>query len=225
MAGEERSMIDKIILTASGGPFRNLDADSFETITREQALKHPNWVMGQKITIDSATLMNKGFEVIEARWLFDLSPEKIDVVIHPQSIIHSLVQFGDASIKAQLGTPDMRVPILYALFHPDRRHADLPKLDLLTAGNLSFFKPDTERFPCLRLAYDAMRIGGTAPAILNAANEIAVQRFLENKARFLQIPQTIELVLQSMSIVDFPTIKDIDMADKEARHLAEAMLQ
>lgn len=225
MAGEERSMIDKIILTASGGPFREFEKDAFPTITREQALKHPNWVMGQKITIDSATLMNKGFEVIEARWLFDLAPEQIDVVIHPQSIIHSLVQFGDASIKAQLGTPDMRVPIIYALFHPERRHADLPKLDLLTAGNLSFFKPDTERFPCLQLAYDAMKTGGTAPAILNAANEIAVQYFLENKAKFLQIPQTIEQVLNTMSIIDDPNIDDINEADKEARDRAKVFLQ
>jgi 1-deoxy-D-xylulose-5-phosphate reductoisomerase len=225
MAGEERSMIDKIILTASGGPFREFEKDAFPSITREQALKHPNWVMGQKITIDSATLMNKGFEVIEARWLFDLAPEQIEVVIHPQSIIHSLVQFGDASIKAQLGTPDMRVPIIYALFHPERRHADLPKLDLLTAGNLSFFKPDTELFPCLQLAYDAMKTGGTAPAILNAANEIAVQYFLENKARFLQIPQTIEKVLQKMSIIDNPDIHQIDDADREARQLAAEYLQ
>jgi len=225
MAGEERSMIDKIILTASGGPFREFEKDAFSSITREQALKHPNWVMGQKITIDSATLMNKGFEVIEARWLFDLSPEQIEVVIHPQSIIHSLVQFGDASIKAQLGTPDMRVPIIYALFHPERRHADLPKLDLLTAGNLSFFKPDTERFPCLQLAYDAMKTGGTAPAILNAANEIAVQYFLENKARFLQIPQIIEKVLGQMPIIDNPDIHQIDEADHEARNLAKAFLQ
>lgn len=225
MAGEERSMIDKIILTASGGPFREFEIDAFSSITREQALKHPNWVMGQKITIDSATLMNKGFEVIEARWLFDLTPEQIEVVIHPQSIIHSLVQFGDASIKAQLGTPDMRVPIIYALFHPERRHADLPKLDLLTAGNLSFFKPDTERFPCLQLAYDAMKTGGTAPAILNAANEIAVQYFLENKARFLQIPQIIEKVLGQMPIIENPDIHHIDEADKEARNLAKASLQ
>ncbi len=225
MAGEERSMIDKIILTASGGPFREFEKDAFSSITREQALKHPNWVMGQKITIDSATLMNKGFEVIEARWLFDLSPEQIEVVLHPQSIIHSLVQFGDASIKAQLGTPDMRVPIIYALFHPERRHADLPKLDLLTAGNLSFFKPDTERFPCLQLAYDAMKTGGTAPAILNAANEIAVQYFLENKARFLQIPQIIEKVLGQMPIIDNPDIHHIDEADHEARNLAKAFLQ
>lgn len=225
MAGEERSMIDKIILTASGGPFREFEKDAFSSITREQALKHPNWVMGQKITIDSATLMNKGFEVIEARWLFDLTPEQIEVVIHPQSIIHSLVQFGDASIKAQLGTPDMRVPIIYALFHPERRHADLPKLDLLTAGNLSFFKPDTERFPCLQLAYDAMKTGGTAPAILNAANEIAVQYFLENKARFLQIPQIIEKVLGQMPIIDNPDIHQIDEADHEARNLAKAFLQ
>lgn len=225
MAGEERSMIDKIILTASGGPFREFEKDAFSSITREQALKHPNWVMGQKITIDSATLMNKGFEVIEARWLFDLTPEQIEVVIHPQSIIHSLVQFGDASIKAQLGTPDMRVPIIYALFHPERRHADLPKLDLLTAGNLSFFKPDTERFPCLQLAYDAMKTGGTAPAILNAANEIAVQYFLENKARFLQIPQIIEKVLGQMPIIENPDIHHIDEADKEARNLAKAFLQ
>lgn len=225
MAGEERSMIDKIILTASGGPFREFEKDAFSSITREQALKHPNWVMGQKITIDSATLMNKGFEVIEARWLFDLTPEQIEVVIHPQSIIHSLVQFGDASIKAQLGTPDMRVPIIYALFHPERRHADLPKLDLLTAGNLSFFKPDTERFPCLQLAYDAMKTGGTAPAILNAANEIAVQYFLENKARFLQIPQIIEKVLGQMPIIDNPDIHHIDEADHEARNLAKKFLQ
>jgi len=225
MAGEERSMIDKIILTASGGPFREFEKDAFSSITREQALKHPNWVMGQKITIDSATLMNKGFEVIEARWLFDLSPEQIEVVIHPQSIIHSLVQFGDASIKAQLGTPDMRVPIIYALFHPERRHADLPKLDLLTAGNLSFFKPDTERFPCLQLAYDAMKTGGTAPAILNAANEIAVQYFLENKARFLQIPQIIEKVLGQMPIINNPDIHQIDEADREARNLAKNFLQ
>ena len=225
MAGEERSMIDKIILTASGGPFREFEKDAFSSITREQALKHPNWVMGQKITIDSATLMNKGFEVIEARWLFDLSPEQIEVVIHPQSIIHSLVQFGDASIKAQLGTPDMRVPIIYALFHPERRHADLPKLDLLTAGNLSFFKPDTERFPCLQLAYDAMKTGGTAPAILNAANEIAVQYFLENKASFLQIPQIIEKVLGQMPIINNPDIHHIDEADHEARNLAKAFLQ
>ncbi|MFZ9976649.1 MAG: 1-deoxy-D-xylulose-5-phosphate reductoisomerase [Candidatus Kapaibacteriota bacterium] len=225
MAGEERSMIDKIILTASGGPFREFEKDAFATITREQALKHPNWVMGQKITIDSATLMNKGFEVIEARWLFDLMPEQIEVVIHPQSIIHSLVQFGDASIKAQLGTPDMRVPIIYALFHPERRHADLPTLDLLTAGNLSFFKPDTERFPCLQLAYDAMKTGGTAPAILNAANEIAVQYFLENKAGFLQIPQTIEHVLSTMTIIQEPDIHQIDHADHEARILARQCLQ
>lgn len=225
MAGEERSMIDKIILTASGGPFREFEKNAFPLITREQALKHPNWVMGQKITIDSATLMNKGFEVIEARWLFDLKPEQIEVVIHPQSIIHSLVQFGDASIKAQLGTPDMRVPIIYALFYPERRHADLPKLDLLTAGNLSFFKPDTERFPCLQLAYDAMKTGGTAPAILNAANEIAVQYFLENKASFLQIPQIIEKVLRQMSIIDNPDIHQIDEADREARNLAKKFLQ
>ncbi len=225
MAGEERSMIDKIILTASGGPFREFEKDAFSSITREQALKHPNWVMGQKITIDSATLMNKGFEVIEARWLFDLTPEQIEVVIHPQSIIHSLVQFGDASIKAQLGTPDMRVPIIYALFHPERRHADLPKLDLLTAGNLSFFKPDTERFPCLQLAYDAMKTGGTAPAILNAANEIAVHYFLENKASFLQIPQIIEKVLGQMPIIDNPDIHQIDEADNEARNLAKKFLQ
>ena len=225
MAGEERSMIDKIILTASGGPFREFEKNAFSSITREQALKHPNWVMGQKITIDSATLMNKGFEVIEARWLFDLTPEQIEVVIHPQSIIHSLVQFGDASIKAQLGTPDMRVPIIYALFYPERRHADLPTLDLLTAGNLSFFKPDTERFPCLQLAYDAMKAGGTAPAILNAANEIAVQYFLENKASFMQIPQIIEKVLGQISIIDNPEMHQIDEADREARILAKKFLQ
>jgi 1-deoxy-D-xylulose-5-phosphate reductoisomerase len=194
-------------------------------VTREQALKHPNWDMGAKITIDSASLMNKGLEVIEAKWLFGLKTEQIDVVVHPQSIVHSLVQFEDGSIKAQLGTPDMRVPIIYALFYPERRHADLPTLDLLTAGNLSFFKPDTERFPCLQLAYDAMKAGGTAPAILNAANEIAVQYFLENKASFIQIPQIIEKVLGQISIIDNPEMHQIDEADREARILAKKFLQ
>jgi 1-deoxy-D-xylulose-5-phosphate reductoisomerase len=187
--------VSRIILTASGGPLLNTPKDAFASITVEQALNHPNWKMGNKITIDSATLMNKGLEVIEAHWLFGIPTERIDVVIHPQSIIHSMVEFVDSSIKAQLGVPDMKLPIQYALTYPERcpmreSRVDFPKLQLMT-----FFAPDLNKFRCLQLAYDAMALGGTAPAVMNAANEIAVQAFLEKKISFDRIPELIEQAL------------------------------
>ena len=209
LSGETQHSIEKLILTASGGPFRTLPHDEFSTITVEKALKHPNWVMGSKITIDSSTLMNKGFEVIEAHYLFDISIEHIEVIIHPQSIIHSMIQFIDGSIKAQLGTPDMRIPIMYALFYPEHKPADLPRLDLISMGDLSFQKPDIHKFPCLALAYQALSIGGIAPATINAAN---------------QIPQSIEYTLHKMPIIHQPSINDISHADTEARRIAAEFL-
>jgi 1-deoxy-D-xylulose-5-phosphate reductoisomerase len=224
LSGETPNSIEKLILTASGGPFRTLPHDEFSTITVEKALKHPNWVMGSKITIDSSTLMNKGFEVIEAHYLFDISIEHIEVIIHPQSIIHSMIQFTDGSIKAQLGTPDMRIPIMYALFYPEHKPADLPRLDLISMGDLSFQKPDIHKFPCLALAYQALSIGGIAPATINAANEIAVQAFLKKHISFNQIPQSIEYTLHKMPIIHQPSINDISHADTEARRIAAEFL-
>ena len=224
LSGETQNSIEKLILTASGGPFRTLPHDEFSTITVEKALKHPNWVMGSKITIDSSTLMNKGFEVIEAHYLFDISIEHIEVIIHPQSIIHSMIQFIDGSIKAQLGTPDMRIPIMYALFYPEHKPADLPRLDLISMGDLSFQKPDIHKFPCLALAYQALSIGGIAPATINAANEIAVQAFLKKHISFNQIPQSIEYTLHKMPIIHQPSISDISHADTEARKIAAEFL-
>ena len=224
LSGETQNSIEKLILTASGGPFRTLPHDEFSTITVEKALKHPNWVMGSKITIDSSTLMNKGFEVIEAHYLFDISIEHIEVIIHPQSIIHSMIQFNDGSIKAQLGTPDMRIPIMYALFYPEHKPADLPRLDLISMGDLSFQKPDIHKFPCLALAYQALSIGGIAPATINAANEIAVQAFLKKHISFNQIPQSIEYTLHKMPIIHQPSINDISHADTEARRIAAEFL-
>jgi len=192
LVGEKKKNIKKIILTASGGPFRNYSAAQFKNIRPEDALKHPNWLMGKKITIDSATLMNKGFEVIEAKWLFGVSDKDIEVLIHPQSIIHSLVEFIDGSVIAQLGIPDMRIPISYALNYPDRLEIALPSLNLAKIKNLSFEKPDTEKFPCLALAFEALKKGGTMPAVLNAANEIAVNSFLNREISFNEIPLVIE---------------------------------
>jgi 1-deoxy-D-xylulose-5-phosphate reductoisomerase len=217
LAGESWNEIEKIILTASGGPFRQLPVEEFGAITLAQALRHPNWSMGNKITIDSATLMNKGFEVIEARWLFDLPSEKIDVVVHPQSIIHSLVQFTDGSVKAQLGTPDMRVPIAYALNFPHHISMNFPRLDLLAIGNLTFFPPDLQKFPCLQLAFDALKAGGTATAILNAANEVAVQAFLSEKINFTDIPILIGSALDKIQNVVHPSLEEISTADVETR--------
>lgn len=224
LVGESPDAIERIILTASGGPFRELPEEEFASITLERALKHPNWAMGPKITIDSATLMNKGLEVIEARWLFGVGPERIGVVVHPQSIIHSMVEFVDGSIKAQLGLPDMRLPIQYALSYPERLANDFERLRLPKLSQLTFFEPDPGRFPCLRLAYEALDRMGTAPAVLNAANEIAVAAFLENSIPFTDIPALIEHALEDATIVDSPTLEDILDADKRTRSTVRSYL-
>jgi 1-deoxy-D-xylulose-5-phosphate reductoisomerase len=221
LAGEKHEEIEKLILTASGGPFRDLDLDEFKNITVEQALDHPNWEMGSKITIDSATMMNKGFEVIEAKWLFDIDVKDIEVVIHPQSIIHSMVQFIDGSIKAQLGLPDMRIPISYALSFPRRYDYDFPRTDFAKITELTFRQPDLERYPCLRLAFEALDQGGSATAVLNAANEIAVSKFLNRKIEFVQISQIIEKTLEKMPNIENPTLSQIIELDQESRKLAE----
>jgi 1-deoxy-D-xylulose-5-phosphate reductoisomerase len=221
----QSSGIKKILLTASGGPFRNASLETLHGVTKAQALHHPNWVMGPKITIDSATLMNKGLEVIEAHWLFNASADEIDVVVHPQSIIHSMVEYHDGSVLAQLGNPDMRTPIAYGLAYPDRITSGVNSLDFLTLAKLEFSSPDLERFPCLRLAYDALRKGGTAPAILNAANEIAVQAFLDDKIQFLQIPKVIETVLLESAIEEVTSIEQLIEVDRQARLSAETIIQ
>ena len=224
LVGEERNPIEKIILTASGGPFRGRSRDELVNITREQALKHPNWSMGAKITIDSATLMNKGLEVIEAKWLFDLTPEQIDVVVHPQSIIHSAVQFQDGSIKAQLGLPDMKLPIQYALGFPERLKNNFKRFDFFQHPNLTFEKPDTETFKNLTLAYKAMEKGGNAPCVLNAANEIAVEAFLNNKIGFLNMFDLIGNCLEKTNFVKNPSLNDLVESNNEARQIAKKML-
>ncbi|TAK51300.1 MAG: 1-deoxy-D-xylulose-5-phosphate reductoisomerase [Bacteroidetes bacterium] len=217
LAGENPEHISRLMLTASGGPFLHLDNAAFETISVEAALQHPNWNMGNKITIDSATLMNKGLEVIEAHWLFNLPLEKIEVVIHPQSIIHSMVEFIDGSVKAQLGIPDMKLPIQYALTYPERLSAPHPRIDFVKLREMTFFAPDTEKFPCLRLAYDAMRKGGTAPAIMNAANEIAVELFLKKRIGFTQIPRLIEQALEAIPVHPVASLESVIEADSTAR--------
>jgi 1-deoxy-D-xylulose-5-phosphate reductoisomerase len=220
LVGESNEYVRRIILTASGGPFRTWPKESFNEITVEKALRHPKWVMGRKITIDSATLMNKGLEVIEAKWLFGQPLEKIEVVVHPQSIVHSLVEFIDGSIKAQLGAPDMRLPIQYALSAPERLNESYDRLDLLTAGPLEFEAPDTEKFPCLRLAREAGEKGGLYPCILNAANEIAVHAFLEKKIAFTEIPELIASALNAAPpSADAPFTSDIE---KELQRIFKA---
>lgn len=214
------SGIRKILLTASGGPFRKADATELARVTPEQALNHPNWVMGPKITIDSATLMNKGLEVIEAHWLFNATPEQIEVVVHPQSVIHSMVEYIDGSVLAQLGNPDMRTPIAYALGHPERLESGVASLDLFRIARFDFEAPDTGRFPCLRLAFDSLRVGGTAPAIMNAANEIAVNAFLDRKIGFTEIPAMIESVMNLLPSRPADTLETVIEADREARQLA-----
>lgn|SRR6185437_11440616 len=223
LAGEFHNKIEKIILTASGGPFRGKDKKFLANVTKESALKHPNWNMGAKITIDSATMMNKGLEIIEAGWLFSLKPEQIEVIIHPQSIVHSLVQFQDGSIKAQMGLPDMRLPIQYALFYPQRIQSSFPRFDFATHPNLSFEKPDAEAFPAIGLAYEAMKKGGNMPCILNAANEVAVGAFLKDEIGFLDITALVEKCMQKASFVAKPTLKDYIDSDTEARKLAETL--
>ncbi len=217
--------VEKILLTASGGPFRDVPLDKLKQVTPEQACAHPNWVMGRKISVDSATMMNKGLEVIEARWLFDAAPEMIQVVVHPQSVVHSAVQYVDGSVIAQLGNPDMRTPIAYAMAWPERIAAGVGPLDLFKIGRLDFFAPDLQRFRCLHLAYEALRTGATAPAILNAANEIAVAAFLDGDLPFLGIAELNESVLQSLPVCHESNLGDVLAADAEARSLARQIIR
>ena len=209
LVGENTKEVNKIILTGSGGPFRELPIEKFNTITLNQALNHPNWEMGKKITIDSATMMNKGLEVIEAQWLFNMPTEKIKIVVHPQSIIHSMVEFKDKSIKAQLGLPDMKIPIQYALTYPSHCETDWDELDLTEIQSLTFEKPDFIKFPCMKLAFDVLNTGGTAPAVLNVANEQAVYRFLNQEINFNEIPSIIEIACEKHEFVSDPSIDDI----------------
>jgi len=220
LTGEKSSEIEKITLTASGGPFLNLTEEMLRKVRPDEALRHPNWEMGCKVTIDSASLMNKGLEVIEARWLFDLTPEQISVIIHPQSIIHSFVHFLDGSVKAQLGVPDMRLPILYALSYPDRLNSDLPRLDFKDHPTLTFTEPDLKRFRNLSLAYHALREGGNMCCILNAANEIAVEAFMSEKIGFLQMPDVVEHTMESNLYSSNPDLDLLELTDKQAREAA-----
>ncbi len=220
LAGEFHNPIEKLILTASGGPFRGRDRSSLADVTKAQALKHPNWDMGAKITIDSASLMNKGLEVIEARWLFDVKAQDIDVVVHPQSIVHSCVQFEDGSIKAQLGLPDMKLPIQYALGYPQRLHNDFPRFNFAAYPSLTFEAPDKGTFRNLQLAYDALEAGGSAPCILNAANEVAVAAFLEDEVGFLEMSDVLEHALDSVAHVAKPELEELFELDKAARQAA-----
>jgi len=225
LVGEFTNPIEKIILTCSGGPFREKSIKELETVTVDDALNHPNWEMGAKITVDSASLMNKGFEVIEARWLFGLPASKIDVVIHPQSIIHSLVQFEDGSVKAQMGLPDMRLPIQYALGFPYRIKNNFPRFDFLDYPKLEFTRPDTKKFRNLALAFEALDAGGNMPCILNAANEIVVESFLKGKTGFLQMPEIIEKAMQKVSFVKKPDIDDLIQTNSETRRIAQLLTE
>ncbi|MFA4043425.1 MAG: hypothetical protein HZRFUVUK_000190 [Candidatus Fervidibacterota bacterium] len=220
LLGEKHEGIKRLILTASGGPFRQKTLKELEAVTPQEALSHPTWRMGTKVTIDSATLMNKGLEIIEAMWLFDVPPQKIDVLVHPQSIIHSLVEFVDGSIKAQLSVPDMRLPIQYALLYPYRLQSLVGSCDLLSIGTLTFEPPDLNRFPCLRLAMEAARIGGTMPAVMSAADEVAVNAFLDGKIGFMDIPRVIEDVMTAHNVIEKPSLDDIMEADAWAKELA-----
>jgi len=224
LAGEGNNVVEKLILTASGGPFRTKSMNELEHVTSAQALKHPNWDMGAKITIDSASLMNKGFEIIEAKWLFGVSPDQIQVVVHPQSIIHSLVQFADGSIKAQLGLPDMKLPIQYAFTYPDRLKTNFPRFDFDVCNQFTFEKPDLERFRNLELAYFAMDKGGNMPCILNAANEIVVAEFLKDKIGFLQMSDIIENVMEKAHFIAKPSYDDYVETDKSVRSLTKQII-
>ena len=224
LVGEGNNPIEKIILTASGGPFREWDLKDLEKVSPDQALRHPNWCMGPKISIDSATLMNKGLEVIEARWLFGVGPDEIEVVVHPQSIIHSMVQFTDGSIKAQMGLPDMRLPIQYAFSYPHRFESDFERFDFLKHSSLTFERPDTKIFRNLALSYEALRKGGNWPCILNAANEIAVEAFLKEKIGFLQIPDVIEETLNRSTHIKAPELEDYFNSDLQARRVAQEQI-
>ncbi len=224
LVGEFHNPIEKIYLTASGGPFRGMDRQQLTTVTKAQALKHPNWEMGAKITIDSASMMNKGLEVIEAKWLFALRPDQIDVIVHPQSIIHSIVQFGDGSMKAQMGLPDMKLPIQFALGYPDRLKSDFPRFNFLNYPALTFEQPDRETFRNLALAFSALEKGGNMPCILNAANEVAVAGFLNDRVSFLGMSDLIASTMAKCSFLSQPAYEDYVASDAEARALATAML-
>ena len=215
--GESLNKVTKLTLTASGGPFLNYSKEQLNDVTVEQALKHPNWKMGNKITIDSATLMNKGFEIIEGKWLFDIDVENIDVVMHPQSVIHSFVEFADGSVKAQLGVPDMRIPIQYALTYPDRVASDFPRLDFGKLKELTFIKPDFDKFECIKLAYDVMKMGGTYPVVLNASNETAVDLFLKKKIKFPDIASLIKNALDNHKSNGEIELQNIIEIDKQVR--------
>lgn len=225
LVGEDMHSVEKLLLTASGGPFRTFTYEQMQHVTAAQALKHPNWEMGAKITIDSASMMNKGFEVIEARWLFDIPVDKIQVLVHPQSVVHSAVQFVDGSVKAQLGTPDMRMPIQYALTYPERWQSDVPRLDLYATKQLTFEEPDLQRFPNLRLAYEAMKKGGNMPCILNAANEVVNLAFREEKCGFLQMSDVIAKTMERTAFIAEPTYEDYVLTDTEARKIATETLK
>jgi len=224
LAGEWHNPIEKIILTASGGPFRGRTREELSTVTKAQALKHPNWDMGAKITIDSASLMNKGLEVIEAKWLFGLKPEQIEVIVHPQSIIHSIVQFRDGSMKAQMGLPDMKLPIQYALGYPQRMDSDFPRFNFLNYPSFTFEQADKETFRCLQLAFDAMQSGGNAPCVLNAANEIAVSLFLQDKIGFLDIARICEETMNQIPVDACRSIEEYIDTDQKARSIASGLL-
>ena len=224
LAGEFHNPVEKIILTASGGPFRGMTRDQLLRVTKDQALKHPNWNMGCKVTIDSATLMNKGLEVIEAKWLFNMDIPQIEVVVHPQSIIHSMVQFADGSIKAQMGMPDMRLPIQYALTYPHRVASQFPKFSFDQCLQFTFEKPDKENFRCLNLAYEAIRVGGNMSCIMNAADEVAVHAFLREEITFLQIPELIEQCMSKVSIINNPSLSDYEATDTESREVATELI-
>ena len=224
LQGEEMNPIEKIFLTASGGPFLKKTANELLTVTKIEALRHPSWSMGEKITIDSATLMNKGLEVIEARWLFNIPPEKIEVLIHPQSVIHSMVQFTDSSVKAQLGLPDMKTPILYALSYPYRLLTNFPRLDFSKITSLTFEQPDLKRFPSLALAYEALKTGGNMPCAMNAANETAVSLFLNGKTGFMDIPRLVETAMQKTSFIASPTIEQLVETHEETTRQTKLLI-
>ncbi len=224
LVGEGHNAIEKIILTASGGAFRDKTAKEFENISSKEALQHPTWNMGAKVTIDSASLMNKGLEVIEAKWLFDVSPDQIDVMVHPQSIVHSMVQFADGSVKAQMGVPDMRLPIQYALSFPQRIDSNFERMSLETMSNLTFSAPKRDLFPCLDLAYEALRKGGNTACVMNAANEIAVANFLKDRIKFNAIPKLIEKTINKVSWQANPTLDDYFAYNDEARKVAEELI-
>ena len=221
---ENNNPLEKVILTASGGPFRTFTMEQLHNVTKAQALKHPNWDMGAKITIDSATMMNKGFEVIEAKWLFGVRPDQIEVVVHPQSVIHSMVQYEDGAVKAQLGMPDMRLPIQYAFSYPQRIKSSFDRLDFSLLKELTFEQPDTNRFRCLALAYEALNQGGNMACILNAANEVVVSAFLQERIPFLRMSEVIEETMAKVSFIHLPTYEDYVETDAEARRIAESLI-